>query len=223
MKKFTLSTVAVLAMSAFAIAGGDIAPVEPIIEEVVVPDESGFYVGVAYGYADISNKYDGYNLDDSWTGKLEDSFDTIMLQAGYKINKYFALEGRYWNAVGDGDWTDRWDWSGQPNENSGTNSDFSAWGLYVKPMYPVTEEFDVYALLGYGNVNYDSGEDIAHDLDDDGFQWGLGASYEFTDKFSVFADYLELYNDNKSYIVGDWNENLDFTIYTVNIGLTYKF
>ena len=213
MKTFALSAVAVLAMSTFAMAGGDIAPVEPVMEEVVAPDESGFYVGLAYGYADLSQDYSS----DRWSEKIEDNFDTIMLQAGYKFNQYFAVEGRYWDAVGDGDWTDTWQ-----GGSSGSNSDLSAWGVYVKPMYPVTEEFDVYALLGYGNVDYDSHygqEDPVHDLDDEGFQWGLGASYEFRDNFAVFADYVELYNDNKIYD----GENLDSTIYTVNIGVTYKF
>ncbi len=222
MKIFALSTMAVLAMSAFARAGGDIAPVEPVIEEVVVPDESGFYVGLAYGYADISQKYSGFDGggEFSWSEKLEDNFDTIMLQAGYKFNKYLALEGRYWGAVGDGDWTDTWD-----GGSSGSDSDFSAWGVYVKPMYPVTEEFAVYALLGYGNVNYDSHyvTDTIHNVDDEGFQWGLGASYEFTDNFAVFSDYVELYNDDVTDTWDGGQENVDSTIYTVNIGVTYKF
>jgi len=223
MRKFTLSSVAVLAMSGFAIAGGDIAPVEPIVEiqEAPVVNDSGFYLGLAYGYADISQDYSGFDGRFTWNEKIEDNFNTIMLQAGYKINTYFTLEGRYWNSVGDGDWTDTWD-----GGSSGSNSDFSAWGVYVKPMYPVTEEFDVYALLGYGNVNYDSHygqDDPVHNLDDEGFQWGLGASYEFTDNFAVFADYVELYNDDMTDIWDGGQENIDSTIYTINIGVTYKF
>ena len=50
MKNIVLSAVAVLAMSSFAVAGGDIAPVE---EPVVVVEEAvstgAFYLGLAYG------------------------------------------------------------------------------------------------------------------------------------------------------------------------------
>jgi len=234
MKKFTLSTVAVLAMSAFAIAGGDVAPVEPmvpIVQEMVAPtpDESGFYVGLAYGYADISDDYIGSNGQAGTpllsSGNHEDNFNTYMLQAGYKFNPYLAVEGRYWDSVGDGDWTDRYTFSDNSVVNSsGPCSDFSAWGIYVKPMYPVTEAFDVYALLGYGNVNLNTDDRSFLDMDEDGFQWGLGASYELTDNLAVFADYVDLYNDNSATITnGLYSETHDYSINTVNVGLTYKF
>ncbi len=60
-------------------------------------------------------------------------------------------------------------------------------------MYPVTEEFNVYALLGYGGVqlgNLESG-----DAAESGFQWGLGASYDATETIAVFVDYVKLYDD----------------------------
>lgn len=235
MKKFTLSATAILAMSAFAIAGGDIAPVEPIIEtyEVPVMNDSGFYVGLAYGYADISDDYIGSTEQLTTApllsyGKHEDNFNTYMLQAGYKFNQYLAVEGRFWDSVGDGDWTDRYTLpDGSVVNNEETCSNFTAWGIYVKPMYPVTEEFDVYALLGYGNV--DLSTDFGHDtkfldMDEDGFQWGLGASYELTDNLAVFVDYVNLYNDNSAAIIeGTYTERHDYSIYTVNVGVTYRF
>lgn len=236
MKNFTLSAVAVLAMSASAIAGGDFAPVvEPIIEiqEVPVVNDNGFYVGLAYGYADISDDYIGSTEQMIGapllsSGNHEDSFNTYMLQAGYKFNQYFAVEGRYWDSIGDGDWTDRYT---LPNSsvvnNSGPCSEFSAWGLYVKPMYPVTEEFDVYALLGYGNVDLSTEFGRAAkflDMNEDGFQWGLGVSYELTDNLAIFADYVNLYNDNSAAITdGIYTETHDYSIYTANVGVTYKF
>jgi len=49
MKKFNLLLVAVLAMSTFAVAGGDIAPVEEpvVVVPEVVEDTSAFYIGAA--------------------------------------------------------------------------------------------------------------------------------------------------------------------------------
>ena len=196
MKKFNLSLVAVLAMSTFAVAGGDIAPVEEpvVVVPEVVESTGGFYLGGAYGYGDMEFSETGYSHNEN--------FDSFMLQAGYKFNPYIAVEGRYWLTSEDS-WDD---W----------NEDFSAdsWGIYVKPMYPVTNELDVYALLGYGDTDPEIGGQ-GPDYDTDGFQWGLGASYDVTDNVAVFVDYVSLYDDTN---VGE-----DLTIDTVNFGVTYNF
>lgn len=241
MNKFTLSVAAVMAMSTFASAGGDIAPVEPVAEIIAPVVDSGFYVGIAYSAANFTSDYVGQvNVNDSWEGTYEEDYDAIMLQAGYKINKYFAVEGRYWESTGDASWSETAN-DGQHTGNGagswkaeGTDSDaeFTAWGLYVKPMYPVTEDFDVYALLGYGNntLSYDG----VDDLDENGFQWGLGASYDLTDDFSLFADYVQMHSDEITATTNNsgagrngsaWTGTIDSddTIYTLNFGLTYKF
>ena len=155
MKNIVLSAVAVLAMSSFAVAGGDIAPVEePVIVAEPVITDSGFYLGLAYSFLNAST-VDYYDVQgQSLSGTLQDtildeSYSDIMIQAGYKFNSYVAIEGRYWFGL---------------NESvdvlggiAGVNVDNSvdAWGIYVKPMYPVTDAFDIYALLGYGAAEYD--------------------------------------------------------------------
>ncbi len=204
MKKFNLSLVAVLAMSTFAIAGGDIAPVEPMVETPYVEESTpgAFYIGGAYGYGnvDVSNIY----------LSQDENFDSFMLQAGYKFNPYIAVEGRYW-------WTseDTWD------ANLGLDFSTDSWGIYVKPMYPVTNELDIYALLGYGDTDPQIGGE-GPGYDTDGFQWGLGASYNFTDNVAVFVDYVNLYDDT-DYRGAPTNADIDLTIDTVNIGVTYTF
>ena len=56
MKKVTLSMIVALAMSTFAVAGGDIAPVEPMVETPVIEESTGaFYVGLAYGLINIDD------------------------------------------------------------------------------------------------------------------------------------------------------------------------
>jgi len=200
MKKLTLSIAAIAAMSTFAMAGGDIAPVEPVVETPVVAPatDAGFYVGAAYGLMGIDYSDPTYSFDTS--------HDAFMFQAGYKINPYVAVEGRYWTGSSD-DYT-----------TGGTNysTEVDAWGIYVKPMYPVTEEFDIYALLGYGDTDPSNTKDASWPTyDTDGFQWGLGASYDVTSNIAVFVDYTELYNDTQN--------NEDMTIDSWNFGVTYKF
>ncbi|HID99482.1 MAG TPA: hypothetical protein EYP59_04240, partial [Thiotrichaceae bacterium] len=69
--------------------------------------------------------------------------------------------------------------------------------FHVKPMYPVSDAFTVYALLGY------AGADITIDRADfeyttdsvDGFSWGIGAEYKFSDAVGLFVDYVSVYDD----------------------------
>ena len=209
MKKFSLSLVAVLAMSTFAMAGGDIAPVEEpvvVVEEPVVSD-AGFYLGLAYGWTEGETEYVG--------GSDSQNYGSIMIDAGYKFNPYIAIEGRYWFGLSS---------SNALGWHSGVSSDttIDSYGIYVKPMYPVTDAFDIYALLGYG------GTDISHDLDGggslstdaSGFSWGLGAEYGFTDNVSMFIDYTDIINGENVSLLGN---SLDLSVYNVNVGVNYKF
>jgi opacity protein-like surface antigen len=183
MKKFNLSLVAILAMSTFAIA----------IEEAVIEapaNDNGLYLGIAYSTTNID--IDGYNEGGFDLGGSNNT-DAFMVQAGYKINAYIAIEGRYWNG----------------------DNELDAWGLYAKPMYPVNASFDIYGLLGYGNIGSEPTEYNDISLDDSSLQWGLGASYAFTDNISVFVDYVELYNND--------NNNIDWSLDAVNLGVTYQF
>jgi len=204
MKKIVFSFVSVLALSGLSYAGGDIAPVEPVVEAPVpVVDSSGFYAGIGYGY--FNQTADDIILSTD----IEVEANSVLFQAGYQYNQYVAFEGRYWVGAGGIDQT--------PNDVDG---DFDAWGLYVKPMYPVTEAFDIYALLGYADttVDYDS----SWKWDTDGFSWGIGAQYAITDNILLFADYVSMASDDVVEINGR-NVDSDIDLYTVNFGVTYKF
>jgi len=202
MKKFTLSVVAVLAMSAFAVAGGDIEPVvEPVVVEQVA-DDSGFYMGLGYTYLNLNIEADGEEAD-AYT-----SASTFL--AGYKFNQYIAVEGRYVPQFAGVDF------DGDTVEASVYNL-----ALYAKGMYPVTEAFDIYALLGFGMTeleveftpNTESRSDTA-------FQWGLGASYDLSTQTSLFIDYSVMYNDTG--FDGEL-DGVDLYLDAWTFGMTYKF
>lgn len=76
MKKTTLSMVSILALSGLGFAGGDIAPVETIIETQMVMEQNPFYIGLGIGYA---------QLNDDFTNE-EISSNNIMLQGGYSFS-----------------------------------------------------------------------------------------------------------------------------------------
>ena len=200
MKKKMLSLVTVLALSGSVFAGGDIAPiVEPVVIE---EDNSAFYIGLGLGQL---------SLNDDTTSE-EISHTAVMLQAGYQYNEYIALEGRYtfgfnkdYNVGNTG------------NVESDFNDNSSAWGIYLKPMYPIGD-FSIYALLGYGGLLIDSLEQ--GDAYESGFQWGLGAQYAITDSIIVFADYVKLYDDTGF----DYRAQLDdVNADSWTLGVSYKF
>jgi len=220
MKKFTYSVVAAMAMSTFAIAGGDIAPVEePMVEVEPVITDAGLYLGLGYSFFKSDSKF----FDFSHTSRdidlaFDDDYSAIMLQAGYKINSYVAVEGRYWAGITDNEF----DLFGDT-----INSEANAWGIYVKPMYPVTDAIDIYALLGYASVNVDT-SDLIGDMDLDGFSWGLGVAYSFTDSISIFVDYTDFQDDDiavtrKHDTLGDIDATFNHAFDSINLGVTYQF
>lgn len=244
MKNFTLSVATVLALSTFAVAGGDIEPVVAPIEEVApAPDDSGFYIGGAISLVnsetDAYGAYGDIEIDGSenwWSESGESDSTGFMLQAGYQFNKYFAVEGRYWNAGCEmsGTWTNSYM---TPDTDSWSDEccDMDAWGIYLKPMYPVTDAVSIYGLLGYGNTNikdehYGDGVDL---MDESDFQWGIGASYAYDEHISFFADYVQLASDVKEsydYNAGQSMPYWDYdyvdwetSVYTINFGVSYKF
>jgi opacity protein-like surface antigen len=218
MKKLTLSIAAIAAMGTFAVAGGDIAPVEPVVETPAVIEtttDAGFYIGAAYGLLNYDVTISDYKGMDS---SGDNNFNEFLILAGYKINPYVAIEGRYW--YGSNDDLDY----GRLGVN---DTSVDAWGVYVKPMYPVTDQFDVYALLGYGanDVTVKTPNADVQDFlgdDNDGFTWGLGGSYDVNANVAVFIDFVRVYDDTITY--QEYNSaSIDKTVDTWNFGVTYKF
>ena len=217
MKKFNLSLVAVLAMSTFAIAGGDIAPVEPVVETPYVEESTGsLYLGLGYSLFNSDSDF-AHISNNTLTLGHDDDYSAIMMQAGYKFNDYVALEGRYWVGLTDGSW------SGIAADTF--ESDVSAWGVYVKPMYPITDALDIYALLGYASVDVGHNNTLP-DMDFDGFSWGIGAAYSFTENFAIFADYTD-FQDDDFIVTNNSNININGTFEhafdSINFGVTYQF
>ena len=180
MKKMTLSVMAVAAMSSSVLAGGDIVPVP------VMVDSSGFYVGATIAYQRT------YSIDSAWFGKADtqDQTGALGLVVGYDYNEYLAFEGRIATTVFEEDY-----------------ADVTTYSIFLKPQYPVTEDFSIYALLGYGNTKVKGsdggGLSFGFDptrigdtiMDESGFQWGLGVSYAVTEKIDVTFDYVSYAND----------------------------
>ena len=204
MNKIVLSVCAVAAMSSLGFAGGDMKEVEPAVEPVIVVpvvDESGFYAGL--GLTAVSTRDSAFSVDWGGDGAYQDRLGNVSLVAGYNFNKYIAAEGRYTTSFTHEDLVE-----------------MNGWSIFVKPQYPVSEDFSVYALLGYGGVILDSVDGATVDVDDTGFQWGIGASYMVTENVSLFADYAWLANDMDG-IFFNGADQVDVDAFT--IGVNYHF
>ena len=200
MKKIALSTLVIVMMSSFGFAGGDIEPVVavPLVEEDVSP----FYVGL--GLSNVSTRNSRELLNFFHDNDSEETGD-ILLMAGYEFNQYLAVEGRYMNSMFGEDALTR-----------------DSWGVYVKPQYPVSEAFTLYALLGYGGLNADGKGLWNVSVDDTGFQWGVGASYDLNAHFSIFIDYVNIANDMDADILFD-APFVKIDSDALSVGLSYHF
>ena len=168
--------------------------------------ERGFYLGGGLSAVVATNS--DVSADFFEADKIgQDRLGNLTLLAGYDYNEYVALEGRYTTSF-----------------SHETKVAMDGWGLYVKPQYPVSESFKIYALLGFGGVTLDGVNGFTADVDDTGFQWGIGASYSlknYTDSdVSLFIDYVSMANEMDGLF---YDGALQTDVAAVNVGMTYRF
>lgn len=126
--------------------------------------DDGFYVEGGIGY---------YQLD---IGGGWDAGDTAYkLGAGYNFLKYFGVEV---------EWID----GGSP-EKYGISVDISGWNFSGIGRWPVTDQFDVFAKLGALVWDASAHGYVRGNGDGTDFSWGVGAGWNFTDHFTVNAEY----------------------------------
>ena len=217
MNKIALSFMAVVAMSSLGVAGGNVSPIP--VPVVVEEDFSGFYLGGTIVYQRT------YADNSTWFGKIDSQDETgaLGLVAGYDFNEYVAIEGRFATSLFEEDY-----------------AEVTTYSIFVKPQYPVTEEFKIYALLGFGNVTVDATDAggsyfgavpsiVGNTLmDESGFQWGLGVSYAVTEEIGVFFDYVAFASDAEVdptplYAYGPAARYTEMSNDALTLGVTYKF
>ena len=198
MKKITLSALAVVTMSTFGFAGGDIVPAPIPMEESTSP----FYIGLGLSAVSTRGSNADFDIFDATSG--QDRLGNVTFLAGYDFNEYIAVEGRYTTSFSNEDIVE-----------------MSGWSLFVKPQYPVTEEFTVYGLLGFGGVTMDSVQSAYFvDVDESGFQWGLGMSYDVTESITLFGDYTALASGIDGFY---WDGEFESDTDSFTLGVAYRF
>jgi len=178
---------------------------------------SKFYAGSGLIYNRIYSKHSSWFADNIST---QDETGGVSLIGGYQFNEYLAVESRITKTLLERNY-----------------ADMTAYSMFLKPQYPVTDSFSVYALLGFGKVKVegfegDNGSGAHADvigktiLDRTQFHWGIGISYSIVDNFSIFADYTSLAKDAdiESTLYGyDPVTYHKLSVDGVTVGILYRF
>ena len=200
-----------------------VVPVIPVEQEEVNP----WYIGIGLiPYAEYKSYCErGVSYDDVTYG--------AMVRGGYDINQYFGLEARIMGTF----------WGKGPNGGER----FAHYGLYAKPMYPVSERINVYGLAGYGyteSIN-SGGNGNLPEIDDWGFSWGIGLEFDLSDRkddfmekvaydrefdgyadqekgWGLFIDYQRLWDDH-SFVNQKLNKSGTVDLDVISVGITYDF
>ncbi len=204
MKKILLSTVAAIMAATVAHAGKNVQlpPSEPIpIPTTIAAIPLGLYLGGGLTYSKADCKCSPIDLANGVTYQPEFESTTygFNLKAGYDFNKFIGLEAKYiYTPWGDDDRT------------------LKHYGIYLKPNYALTQNVDIYALLGYGKTECETLKDSQK-----GFAWGVGASYTFNERVKDKKDGLGVYVEYLRPIKKDGRK--DITVDMVNAGLQYNW
>ena len=163
-KGILLSAAAIAVIATSSYAGGDIAPImmpfEPIAVQHAAPSPVYIGAGVVWGQ---------YNKGCREECQYEDVTYGMMVRLGYDFNQYIGVEARFISTFWGAD-----DLGGQELQHV---------GLFVKPMAPISENFNVYGLLGYGWTETSTGGNKnLVTVDKDGFSAGLGLEYDLSNK-----------------------------------------
>ena len=204
MKKLTLSiaTLAIMAISAQAGKNVIPAPVEPIPVPPAVIPPLGLYIGGGFTYSKSECQCDpSVKCSDNTSCAQVHGGTTygVNLKAGYNFTNYIGVEAKYIYTP----WGDK-------------NKTLKHYGLYLKPSYALTENLDIYALLGYGSTECETVKGSQK-----GFAWGAGAEYTINKKVAGTKDGFGVYVEYLRPLKKTGNKNIKVDM--VNAGVSYNF
>ncbi len=176
----------------------------------VVPKVKKMYVGL-----------DGLGAQFDSSGKCN-GLGLVVAKLGYDFNKYFGIEGRAGFGVIDAD-----------HDAGGTSEIKENYGIYLKPMLPLSEKVHLFGLLGYAKAKVESTFDssstpnaLAGTLDEASPSFGLGLNYALNDSWSIVAEGIRLLHDvDHIYALqSGGTEAVDgINLDTFGLGVNYKF
>jgi len=127
--------------------------------------ELGVYIAGAGGWT----KWDDDNtITNDWCC-MDDEDYNWQVSAGYKFNRYFAMDARY-------NWLGEYR-IGEPNGNTVEKVDLAAWSVNGVGIWPIsTNGWELFGQLGLGQMDV-STKNLGHDKDS---MWTLGVGVRYS-------------------------------------------
>jgi len=194
MKKFLIPILTFLMLNSFSYA--------EIQHETQAPLSSTYtYMGLSFSLVSTRDSAVNLNFFSVTTG--QDRLGNVSFLAGYNFKNIMAIEGRYSiNIIKSDLVTER------------------GWSIFLKPQYPVNDDFKVYALFGYGGVTMEPENNSIVNVDSTGLQWGFGIDYKITERSSIFFDYTSLASGMEGLY---YNGALQIDTDALTVGFKYAF
>ncbi len=163
-------------------------------------DDSGVYVNVG------ASLIDGDTEQNSIAAASQSlSFKAVTGRLGYQLSEYIAVEGEVGFGLGskDIDFSESVTTGGSP-----ITGDFKVknyYAIFARGILPVSENFDLFARVGYGQVDvkgsftiFDPNGPITYSTsnDFDDALFGGGAQFNFTPNDGIRADYTKFDDAN---------------------------
>lgn len=169
-------------------------------------NNSGLYMGLGYGATSSDLSFD--KASKTSNKLLNTSSDSVLLLAGYNVNRYLGVEGRYYlNAS-----SSTFDYYMANTALQGTYKANSL-ALYAKPQYALGLA-TLYGLVGVTFNDYTFNSQLGGNNTDSLFSWGGGAKFNVTQSLGLFIDYTDL---------GQSKNLTNSTLNAWNLGVSYTF
>ena len=213
-KILTTTALAALLFSSLNAGGGKgLSPVLVPVVPIETVDPSPWFVGAGLVLGKFYKEREGCQYEDVTYG--------LMVRGGYEWNQYIGVEVRgistFWG------------------EDELGGERLQHVGIFAKPSYPLSEDFDVYGLLGYGWTKTITDSQYLPEIDEKGFSWGIGLEFDLSDKDDDFDEdtYYDREFDGQADQEKGWGLFIDYQrllvksgmpdLDVVSVGVTYDF
>lgn len=207
-KKTILFTAALLVGNAFASSAPEMAKFSPYVYGDI---------NIGYAYHPWQYSFGSFGEGESWNNG--NGGFAYGLDIGYSFYRYLGIEAAYYRLP-----TAKLKNLGGNNYNFTTNTAY----LALKGVFPIMNQLDVFAKLGFGYQNASVGSSFnqANGYKENNYigpMFGLGAEYVFSNNVTVDAQYLYLQGDihNVEYASGRTQIVPNANLFLVGVG--YRF
>lgn len=175
---------------------------------------NGLYANIGLSQISADIELNDLNIQGNTVNLGEETAKIVMINGrfGYRINKYFAVEGDAGFGIG-GDSFQRTvpvtaDLVGTINVDADADLDVDSYfGAFARGILPVNDQFDIFVRGGYGTAKAKASAvgttsllpGFAINAEDsqtaDGFAYGIGAEYHINERHGIRADFSAIGSD----------------------------